>query len=180
MSESRESQYSASHDKHFFDTFMLVLGSLVAVSFGLYILSRIVAADTQEQHVLADPTLQQAVTERIQPIALLAVAGQDNSAIEAATAVPAVAAAPAAPLTGEDVYNTACIACHGQGIGGAPVFGDRAAWASRIAKGISTLNQHSIQGFTGSAGFMPPKGGRVDLADEAILNAVEYMVSAAR
>lgn len=179
MKEPRESHYSASHDKHFFDTFMLVLGILVAVAFGLYILSRIVAAGTQEAQVLEDPTLQQAIEDRIRPVALLAVAGEDNSAL-AAAAAPAAAAEPAAPMTGEAVYNMACIACHGQGIGGAPVFGDRAAWAARIAQGMDTLRRHSIEGFQGSAGFMPPKGGRVDLADESIINAVDYMVDAAR
>jgi len=31
VSSSRDESYSASHDKHFFDTFMLVLGGLVAL-----------------------------------------------------------------------------------------------------------------------------------------------------
>jgi cytochrome c5 len=180
VSDSRESQYSASHDKHFFDTFMLVLGILVAVAFALYILARIVAANTQEAHVLIDPAAMAATNARLQPVALLAVSGQDNSAVEAAAPPPAAPAVAAAPMTGEAVYNMACVACHGQGIGGAPVFGDKAAWAPRIAKGMDLLHQHSIQGFQGQAGFMPPKGGRVDLADESIINAVDHMVSAAR
>lgn len=179
-SKSRDSQYSASHDKHFFDMFLLVLGILVAIAFGLYVLARVVAADTQEKHVLADPALQAAASGRIRPVALVAVAGNDNSAIEAAAPVPPAPRPATTVMTGEAVYTMACIACHGQGIGGAPVFGDKKSWAPRIAKGADTLHQHALQGFQGSTGFMPPKGGRVDLADQSIMNAVDHMVSAAR
>src|SRR5690606_23050971 len=41
---------SAEHDKKFFDTFMMVLGVLVAIAIGLYILAKVVAANTQEKH----------------------------------------------------------------------------------------------------------------------------------
>ncbi len=180
MSESRDSQYSASHDKHFFDTFMLVLGILVAVAFGLYILARVVAADTQEAHVLTDPAMMKAADERLRPVALLAVSGRDNSAVEAASPAPAAPAGPAAVMTGEAVYNMACVACHGMGIGGSPIFGNKAAWAPRIAQGEATLHEHALKGYQGKAGLMPAKGGRVDLADESIVNAVDYMVNAAR
>jgi S-disulfanyl-L-cysteine oxidoreductase SoxD len=33
-----------------------------------------------------------------------------------------------------------------------------------------------LKGFQGSQGVMPPKGGRMDLSDEAVKNAVEYML----
>ena len=59
---------------------------------------------------------------------------------------------------------------------GAPKFGDAAAWADRISKGIDTLTEHAINGFQGSAGFMPPKGGRADLSDDAVKAGVQYMV----
>jgi cytochrome c5 len=177
---SDSSEYSASHDKHFFDTFMLVIGGLILFAFCLYILARVVAANTQEQYVLNDPAFTKAAEERIKPAQLLAVAGQDNSAVEAATPAPAAPAAPAAVMAGDAVYNTACVACHGMGIGGAPVFGNKAAWAPRIAQGLPTLKEHALKGYQGKAGVMPAKGGRVDMADESILNAVEYMVNAAK
>ena len=50
-------------------------------------------------------------------------------------------------------------------------------WGPRIAKGIDTLHMHALMGFQGEKGFMPPKGGRVDLSDEEIMGAVDYMVS---
>ena len=84
----------------------------------------------------------------------------------------------AAPLTGPQVYNAVCIACHAPpGVGGAPALGDRDAWAPRIAQGMDTLIDHALHGFTGSKGVMPRKGERVDLSDEEIIGAVEYMVA---
>ena len=79
-------------------------------------------------------------------------------------------------MTGPQVYNTACLACHGAGVGGAPILGDVPAWEARIAQGADILNDHAINGFQGSAGYMPPKGGRVDLSDQEIIDAVTYMV----
>ncbi|HEY0683399.1 MAG TPA: c-type cytochrome [Steroidobacter sp.] len=165
------------HDKKFFDTFMLVLGILIGIAVVLYVLARIVAANTQEKHVVTDPANQAVVAERIAPVAKVAIAGQDNSAL---APVQAAAAAPAEDLGGEQVFNMACMACHGAGVAGAPKMGDKAAWGPRIAKGAETLHKHAIEGFQGSAGFMPPKGGRADLSDKSIVNAVDFMVAGSK
>ena len=58
--------------------------------------------------------------------------------------------------------------------------GDKAAWAPRIAQGMDTLYKHAIGGFQGKAGVMPAKGGRADLSDKSIDNAVDYMVAASK
>ena len=85
--------------------------------------------------------------------------------------------AVAAPLTGPQVYNEVCIACHAApGVGGAPALGDHDAWAARIAQGMDTLIDHALHGFSSSTGVMPRKGGRVDLSDEEIIAAIQYMV----
>ena len=168
---------SEAHDKKFFDTFMLVLGILIGITGLLYVLARVVSANTQERHVLIDPAVKAAVAERIQPVGKVAMTGKDNSAL---TPVKKEAAAPLADLGGEEVYNMACIACHGAGVAGAPKFADAAAWAPRVAKGVDTLREHAIKGFQGQAGFMPPKGGRVDLSDKSIVNAVDFMLSKAK
>lgn len=168
---------TVAHDKKFFDTFLLVLGILIVIAVGLYVLARVVAGQTQEVQVPMDPAMKAAVAERIRPVAKLAVTGEDNSAL--APAKPE-AAAPAEELPGEQVYNMACVACHGAGVAGAPKYGDKGAWGPRVAKGIDTLHKHSIEGFQGQTGFMPPKGGRVDLADKSIMNAVDYMVAAGK
>lgn len=168
---------SAAHDRKFFDTFMLVLGVLIAIAAGLYVLSRVISSNTQEKQVLSDPAVRAAVNERIAPVAKVAVSGQDNSAL---APIQQASATPAADLGGEEVYNMACVACHGAGVAGAPKFGDAAAWSPRLTKGMDTLNKHSIEGFQGEAGFMPAKGGRIDLSNKSILNAVDYMVAAAK
>jgi S-disulfanyl-L-cysteine oxidoreductase SoxD len=80
-------------------------------------------------------------------------------------------------LTGQQVYNNVCVACHSPpGIGGAPALGDASAWTPRIAKGMDTLADHALNGFTGTTGVMPKKGERVDLSDEEVVGAVKYMV----
>jgi len=171
---------SASHDRTFFDTFLLVLGILVGVTIGLIILARIIAANTSVANRAEDPVYERQVEERIQPVARVAIAGQDNTALAPPAAAPAVAAAAAADLTGEQIYNQACVACHGAGVAGAPKFGDKAAWAPRIAQGMDTLHNHALQGFQGKAGLMPPKGGRTDLSDQSVVNGVDYIVEAGK
>jgi cytochrome c5 len=164
---------TVAHDKKFFNTFMVVLGILVGIAIILYILARVVASDTQVAEVQASDEMRRAISDRIKPIAKVAVSGQDNSALEP----PKPAAAATADLGGEEVFKQTCTACHGTGVAGAPKVGDAAAWGPRIAKGADTLHKHAIEGFQGSAGFMPPKGGATSLSDKSIMNAVDYMVS---
>jgi cytochrome c5 len=171
---------SASHDRTFFDTFLLVLGILVGVTIGLIIIARIIAANTSVANRAEDPQYQRQVEQRIQPVARVAIAGQDNTALAPPAAAPAVAATAAADLTGEQIYNQACVACHGAGVAGAPKLGDKAAWAPRIAQGMDTLHKHALQGFQGKAGYMPPKGGRTDLSDQSVMNGVDYIIAAGK
>src|SRR5258705_4803604 len=122
-------------DTYFFNNFSVVIGILVTVAIILIALARSVASGTQNEHVKTDPMQVQEVDARIQPFAREAVAGQDNSAMQIAQARSAPSAAPAAaPTTGEELYHATCSACHGLGIGGAPKFGDKAAWAPRMAE----------------------------------------------
>jgi cytochrome c5 len=173
VSESNHKHYQ---DRRFFDTFMLVLGILVAIAFGLWFLAHQVASATQEKQVATEPRLRDAVANRIAPIGKVAIAGKDNSALEPVADAKGQAA-PAADMGGEEVYNAACVACHGAGVAGAPKIGDKANWGPRIAQGAETLHKHAIEGYQGKAGFMPPKGGRVDLSDKSIINGVDYMIA---
>jgi cytochrome c5 len=163
-------------DTHFFNMFSLVLGILIAVAILLFAFARIVAGRTQEQQVLVEAQYLREVENRIRPDARVAVAGQDNSAL-AIEAPAAAAGAAAAPLTnGSEVYEHVCKTCHGPGLAGAPRAGDAAQWQPRIAKGKAVLYQHSTEGFTGSAGLMPAKGGRPDLSDDLVHQAVDHML----
>jgi cytochrome c5 len=165
-------------DTHFINVFSLVIGILAAIAIGIFVFARSVASHTQEQQVLVEAQYLKSVDGRIQPFAHEAVAGQDNSAlaIKADTGAAATGATAALPKDGAAVFQQTCSACHGAGIAGAPKAGDSAAWAPRIAKGKDLLYQHALQGFQGTAGVMPPKGGRVDLPDDLIKAAVDHMV----
>jgi cytochrome c5 len=137
------------------DSFVIVLGILIGVAVG-----QVALADSEE---------------------LTAIPAAPISTPEAVTAPLtgpiATPEAVAAPLTGPQVYKAVCIACHAApGVGGAPALGDRDAWTARIARGMDLLIDHALHGFSGSTGIMPRKGGRIDLSDEEIIGAVEYMV----
>ncbi len=96
--------------------------------------------------------------------------------VAAPVAVAAAAAAPAAADgAGEALYKQVCMTCHASGVAGAPKFGDKAAWAPRIAQGIPALVQSALKG----KNAMPPKGGS-SAPDADIKSAVEYMANAAK
>ena len=117
--------------------------------------------------------------------ALLAACGKQEPAAAPAPAAPApVAAAPAAApaaenTVGKAVFNKTCALCHAAGVAGAPKPGDKADWGPRIAQGLDVLNKHAIEGYTGSKGQMPPRGGSTATDDE-IKAAVKYMTDASR
>lgn len=77
---------------------------------------------------------------------------------------------------GKQVYDNVCRFCHMGNIPTAPKFGDKAAWGERLTKGWDTLKNHSLNGFQG----MPAKGGRADLPDAQIVNALAYMIDNSR
>ncbi|MBT8422362.1 MAG: cytochrome c5 family protein [Gammaproteobacteria bacterium] len=121
-----------------------------------------------------DARYQNAVEKRIKPFGSVVKDGE----IAADPAVVAVVEAPTAKvaLTGPQVYNQACLACHGGGIAGAPKTGDAADWNARIAKGRDVLNSNAINGFMGDKGMMPAKGGAMTLSDEEVIAAVDYLI----
>ncbi|MEO8224440.1 MAG: c-type cytochrome, partial [Gammaproteobacteria bacterium] len=121
-----------SDDQKFFNLFMVVIGALIGVTVFLIFLARSIATDSQVAWVKQDPSYAKAVDERIKPAAHVSLPGDESAAgAVAMTALP-VAAPVAAKLTGEQVYNAACFACHGSGVGGAPKFRDAAAWQPRV------------------------------------------------
>ncbi len=79
--------------------------------------------------------------------------------------------------TGKNVYWGKCMTCHAAGLAGAPKVGDARVWKPRIAQGIELLYKNALNGFKGSTGYMPPKGGYDSLSDDDVKAAVAYMVS---
>lgn len=166
-------------DRKSVDLILLTIGVLVGVAVGLFIIARDVNNANLARMRLNDPEYQLAVNERIEPFGQVTLDGETVPADPELERVTGAAEAPAL-MTGPQVYNAACLACHGGGIGGAPMTGDKSAWGPRIAQGKDTLHKHALEGFTGSVGFMPPKGGRTDLSDEEIIAAVDYLVEQAQ
>lgn len=98
----------------------------------------------------------------------------------AAEPVAAAAAAPAAAggsdeAAGKKVYDATCVACHGTGVAGAPKFGDKEAWAPRLAAGFDEVLKIATNG----KGAMPPRGGST-ASDADFKAAVEYLVHSAQ
>jgi cytochrome c5 len=152
-------------------------------------------AVAEEQAATEQPAVaeEQAATE--QPAVAEEQAATEQPAVaeeQAATEQPAVAEEqaateqPAAEATaglvipadtdlaqGQQVYENVCRFCHLGNIPSAPKLGDKEAWAPRMAQGWDTLADHVLNGFKG----MPAKGGRTDLADDQIVNALGYMLN---
>ncbi len=99
---------------------------------------------------------------------------------QSASAATAPAVAQSAPAVtapdGKSVYGKACFACHTSGVAGAPKLGDAAVWADRIAQGVKILNDHAVNGYQGTIGYMPAKGGNPSLSDAEVVAAVQYMI----
>lgn len=74
---------------------------------------------------------------------------------------------------GEAIVLANCKVCHAQGINGAPILGNEKMWAPRLKQGHEVLVSHALSGY----GLMPARGGKPNLSDEDISNAVLYMMS---
>ena len=166
-----------SRDQKFFDMYSLVIGVLAAFALAIFVLAMKMSDLTQGVYTRDADEFQAAVEERIRPVGQVYLPGEEQAA-----AAPTVETLPepdpvATAMTGPQVYNVACNACHGNGVGGAPITGDVAEWAPRIAQGMDVLNDHAINGFDGDAITpMLAKGGRADLSDQEVIDAVAYMV----
>ena len=120
------------------------------------------------------------------PVAAVSVAAAAPSATAPASDVVAALAAankPGAPMVvaaaaggaAPALYGQVCVACHAASVAGSPKFGDKAAWAPRLALGVDGLTASVIKG----KGAMPPKGGSA-ASDAEIKAVVQYMVNAVK
>jgi len=92
-------------------------------------------------------------------------------------ALATIGLAPAAMAAdGKAVYEQTCAMCHATGVANAPKFGDKAAWAPRVATGKSAL----VASVTNGKGAMPAKGGNAALTAGDLDAAVDYLMAAAK
>jgi len=157
--------------------YSLVIGVLAIAALGIFVLATKISDRTQEVYKRDGAEYQATIAERIRPVGEVYLPGEEAAAAAPTAETVSEPEPVAAALSGPQVYNSACLACHGAGIGGAPMLGDAEAWTARIAQGTDVLKDHAINGYQGSVGFMPAKGGRTDLSDEEVASAVDYMVS---
>lgn len=163
-------------DESIFEMYSLVIGVLAIIGLLIFAVSMKRSDDSQGIDTADAEEYQAAVQGRIRPFGQVYMPGE-----EIAAEAPQVEEAPPAEpvetvLSGPQIYNDACLMCHGSGIGGAPVLSDASVWEARIAQGNDVLYRHAIEGFTGEAGYMPPKGARMDLSDDEVRAAVDYMI----
>ncbi|MBT8139472.1 MAG: c-type cytochrome [Gammaproteobacteria bacterium] len=108
--------------------------------------------------------VEDSIVDRIKPVGTVCVAGDDCA--------KGLTMAATGPRSGEEVYNSACMACHTSGAAGAPKFRIKADWTARLAAGLETVYANAING----KGAMPAKGLCGNCSDEEIKAAVDHMI----
>ena len=158
------------------NSFILVSGILLGTFITTVLLINRNVLDASGHFPEDDEEVRMAIVERIEPVGEVLLMGSDE--LEAAATVAVSMPEPdAMPLTGPQVYNQACFACHSTPGVGAPILGNQAEWEARVAKGMDAMVSNAINGFVGESGVaMPAKGGQPNLSDDEIIAAVEYML----
>ena len=77
---------------------------------------------------------------------------------------------------GKALYMRYCYACHHAGVAGAPKFGDSRAWKRRSAQGHDVMLANVVAGM---APGMPPRGACPACSDDALAEAIDYIVVSA-
>ncbi len=78
----------------------------------------------------------------------------------------------AAEKSAKELYDAACMACHANGVAGAPKPGDKAAWESRFANGFDSL----LASVKNGKGAMPANGGS-GYTETELKKVIEYMLA---
>lgn len=109
------------------------------------------------------------VIERIKPI------GRVHVESEPAQLAPTIAAKPPEPSKGKAIYEQYCSICHRAGLAGAPRFRNLTDWKSRLS--IKTMKELVTSAILGK-NAMPPKGTCMTCDNNAIEQAIDYMLPA--
>ena len=108
--------------------------------------------------------------------AVAATVEKAQSAVsETAAKVATTVASTSGGKSGEEIYNSGCVACHLSGAAGAPKLDDKDAWTTRAGTGLEAMVQSVVKG----KGAMPPKGANPSLSEGDIEAAVRYILEQA-
>lgn len=160
-------------DKTFFYNYSIVIGLLAVMIIIFLVLALYLGVD--EDAIARKQATK--VSANTVPVGVVNVL--DETAEDAEVATVAAVATDADPVDmGQRVYQGLCISCH-NGLPNIPRVGDKTAWESRIAQGMALLYERAIKGFISAGGIiaMPPKGGNMNLTDDEVRAAVDYMVA---
>ena len=165
------------YDLDFLKKFSMVIGFLMALTVILIVFAHHLQGTLVPEQ---DPSVAKKQLNRIAPAGEV-YAGQTGAAAQAQAVAAAAAKAASSvayggTMDGATIYNNLCTGCHTSGAGGAPTL-DKAHWGARIAQGKDVLHKHAIEGFTGNAGVMPPKGGNPALTDAQVIATVDWMLA---
>ena len=138
-----------------------VVAGLLAPLLAIFLIVQLVLGIQANQKTdTSTEDAQKALLDRIKPLAEMAALD---------------ASAPVVEKSGQEVYEAACVACHGSGALGAPRFENKGDWNARIGQGYDTLVKNATEGIR----QMPPRGGNAGLTDAEVARAVVYMANAA-
>ena len=164
------------YDLVFLKHFSMVIGALMGVTLVLILFANYLQGTAPTE---PDPRADQRILERIQPVGAVYAGETGQAAIAAANEAARLAAAAQVAydgtLDGAVIYTNLCGACHTSGAGGAPML-TQTAWSARVGQGMDTLVKHAIEGYQGSAGLMPARGGNPSLSDAQVEATVKWMV----
>jgi cytochrome c5 len=174
MSHHDHSQPLAAEDAEFFKIFTILILAIAVFGVLVYFLAQSVGHEDTSN----SPERIAAALRRTDPMGHVSLKGEAEVKLAAKASEEAGAApAKAALVGGEAVYTAVCSVCHANGVAGAPKVGDKAVWEPRAGQGWDTLATHAINGYQGQAGVMPARGGRADLTDEQVKQAIGHMLT---
>ena len=154
----------------------MVIAFLMAVTLGLVLFAAYLHGALPQE---VNPVELKRTEGRIAPAgAVFAGAGGEAAKVAADAAAKAAAASQVAyggTLDGAVIYGNLCAGCHKSGAGGAPLL-TAAGMGARAGQGKDTLHKHAIEGYSGSAGVMPAKGGNPALTDDQVKATVDWML----
>ena len=149
---------------------LVVLGGLLAIAL---FLGEIVVGTQHDDDMMAEVSdTMEDIAMRLKPVVTLddirnPIASQGSGG----AMMVASGADDNASKTPDQLYQSACLACHTTGAAGAPKIGDAAAWSERIGKGVDALVSSAVAGI----GAMPARGGS-QFDDDQIRIVVEYIL----
>ena len=164
------------YDLDFLKHFSMVIAFLMAVTLALILFAGYLH---HRQPHDPNPVEVKRTESRIAPIGAV-FAGASGEAAKAAADAAAKAAAASqvaygGTLDGAVIYDNLCAGCHKSGAGGAPML-VATGMGARVGKGKDTLYKHAIEGYQGTAGVMPAKGGNPALTDDQVKVTIDWML----